>query len=423
MLVTGVLVARISPARKVAFEVLEAVAKGAYASDSLREKSRDLAPRDAGLAAQIVFGCLRYQAQLDYLIFLYSGRRADQLDLSVAIALRAAIFQVRYLERIPPHAAVNESVEAVKQRKRSAAGFANAVLRKVNHKPVDWPDLETALSCPAWLLERWTEHFGAEQARAIGEAALRQPFAYLRLAAGEEPPDGVVIEPTSVPGCFRILSETAPGLRLQDISSQAIVPLLDLRPGDRYLDLCAAPGNKTLQALETPLSLAVACDISFKRIREIPAVCPRVALDAGRPLPFRRQFDRIFIDAPCSGTGTLARNPEIKWRVQERDLGRLAEMQTRIVQEALKVLAPSGKLLYATCSLEREENEAIIREALKSRPDLACERQMWRLPGHEEGDGFLCSRSGLEIGLAGLGLLHARIGEFLKPKEQRMTCA
>ncbi len=177
-------------------------------------------------------------------------------------------------------------------------------------------------------------------------------------------------------------------MRLHDIGAQAIFPLLDLQPGHRYLDLCAAPGNKTLQALENPLSLAVACDISFRRAREIPDICRRLVLDASRPLPFDAAFDRILIDAPCSGTGTLARNPEIKWRLKPEDIQRHREKQVRIVSHAIPHLALEGKLLYATCSLEREENEEVVREILAQHPDLRCENEMWRLPGRDEGDGF-----------------------------------
>jgi 16S rRNA (cytosine967-C5)-methyltransferase len=177
-------------------------------------------------------------------------------------------------------------------------------------------------------------------------------------------------------------------MRLQDISSQAIVPLLELRGGMRYLDLCAAPGNKTLQALETPLLWAVACDISPRRLAEIPPACARVVLDATQPLPFGRSFDRILIDAPCSGTGTLGRNPEIKWRISEGEIRRFAEKQVQIARQAIRLLAPGGKLVYATCSLEREENEDVVKTVMASHPELNCERELWRLPGRDEGDGF-----------------------------------
>ncbi|MBV9300873.1 MAG: antitermination protein NusB [Acidobacteriaceae bacterium] len=386
-----VLPAHISPARRIAFEVLETVSKGAFASDALREHSSVLGVRDAGLASQIVFGCLRYQAQLDYLISLYSGREIGWLDNAVTIALRMAIFQLRYLDRIPAHAAVHESVEIVKGRKRSAAGFVNAILRRVNRSPVKWPRADIELSCPAWLLDRWAEHFGVKEARKIGEAALNEPPRYIRVPPGRGAPEAAVTS-TSVQGCFRLLGETPEGIRLHDIGSQSIVPLLNLQAGQTFLDLCAAPGNKTLQALETPLGLAIACDISPNRTFEIPDICPRVVLDATRELPFSRAFDRILVDAPCSGTGTVGRNPEIKWRVQAKDFKAFQERQTRILLQAIRHLAPGGKLVYSTCSLEAEENEDVVRAALESSPRLRCDNEIWRLPGREEGDGFYAAR-------------------------------
>jgi 16S rRNA (cytosine967-C5)-methyltransferase len=388
MHVTGVLMSKISPSRAIAFQVLRAVAEGAYASDLLRDRRRSLEARDAALASQIVFGCLRYQGQLDYLISLYSGKPNERLDLDVLVALRAAIFQLRYLERVPVHAAVHESVEYVKRSKRAATGFVNAVLRKANRDPVEWPNEATELSCPAWLLNQWCGHFGPEQTRGIARTALAEPTAYIRIRPGDHLPAGIEAEPTDVEGCWRLLSAPSPGMRLHDISSQAIVPLLNLQPGHTYLDLCSAPGNKTLQALETPLALALACDVSGRRLRDVPPVCPRIVLDGTRPLPFSRKFDRIFIDAPCSGTGTLARNPEIKWRLRAGDLAGFREKQMQMVAHALPHLAPGGKLLYATCSLELEENEEVVRGSLASDRDLRLERDMWRIPGREEGDGF-----------------------------------
>jgi 16S rRNA (cytosine967-C5)-methyltransferase len=370
---------------------LEAVVSGGYASDAARLATAALSTRDAGLARQIIFGCLRYQAQLDYLIARYSGRAPERLDSLVAIALRAGIFQMRYLERIPAHAAVHDSVEFVKQRKRAAAGLTNAVLRKVNRSPVSWPDAATELSCPDWLLARWSKHFSPELAHEIAAAGLAEPVPYIRVPAGEDLPANPEVEATSVPGAYRLRSPAPPGMRLHDISSQSIVPLLELEPGLRYLDLCAAPGNKTLQALETPLSLAVACDISPTRIRDVPPVCPRVVLDASEPLPFGILFDRIFIDAPCSGTGTLRRNPEIKWRVRERDLPRFADKQLQMARQAARLLAPAGKLVYATCSLEREENEDVVRILLEGEPSLRREREVWRIPGRDDGDGFFAA--------------------------------
>jgi 16S rRNA (cytosine967-C5)-methyltransferase len=388
MHVTGVLTRTISPARRTALAVLAAVAEGEYASDILRERSQQLSGRDAALARQIVFGCLRFQGQLDFLIAHYSGRPPDDLDTAVRLALRVAIYQLRYLTRVPPHAAVHEAVEFVKSNRRAAAAFTNAVLRKVDRRPVAWPNAATELSCPSWLLDRWSAHFGEQVARGIAAAALEEPAAFVRVAAGSPLPAGLALEPTEVAGAYRVSGDPPPGLRLHDISSQSILPLLDLRPDSRYLDLCAAPGNKTIQALEASPALAVACDISFKRLREMPAVAPRLVLDATAALPLSLRFDRIFIDAPCSGTGTLGRNPEIKWRLRAEELARFKERQLAILTQAATALEPAGNLLYATCSLEQEENEKVVEEFLRLHPSFGLIRELWRLPGREEGDGF-----------------------------------
>lgn len=322
----------VSPARTVAFRILQRVQAGEYASDLLRAESASLASRDAGLAEAIVFGCLRFQAQLDYLIVLYSGRAVAKLDDAVVIALRMGIFQLRYLERIPAHAAVAESVQLVKRaRKASAAGFVNAVMRKVNRDSVDWPDRATALSAPAWMLDRWIDHYGLERAADIAQAALSPPELTLNPSTG----------------------------RLQDPSSQSIVPLLEIEPGMTLLDLCSAPGNKTMQAIAAGARVT-ACDRSLARISEVRAEAVRVVLDAASSLPFSARFDRILIDAPCSGTGTLGRNPEIKWRIGPADLERFPPLQRAILRNGLERLKPGGRLVYSTCSLEREENEGVV---------------------------------------------------------------
>ncbi len=378
----------ISAARLVAFDTLLDVETGSYASDELRLRSATLSPRDAGLAAQIVFGCLRLQNQLDYLITLYSGRNPADLDPEVRIALRAAIFQMRYLERVPAHAAVHNSVEFVKKRQRAAAGFANAVLRKVNRDPVSWPDRAIAESCPEWLLRRWQYSFGEERTPGIARAALHEPIRYVRIPADSEVPVGLDVEATTVPGCYRVLTGRADALRFHDIGSQSIVPLLQLEEGQSYLDLCAAPGNKAGQALETPLGRVVLCDASFERLRQMTVPGARLLLDATEPLPFSRTFDRILVDAPCTGTGTLAGNPEIKWRIKPGDFARFHEKQTAILTSALRVLSPQGRLVYATCSLEHEENEDVVKEVLAADPSFRCEKEVYRIPGRDEGDGF-----------------------------------
>jgi len=350
-------ISHMSPAREIAFRILKRVYGGGYASDLLRRETARLDARDAALAGMLVFGCLRFQAQLDFLIEYFSSRTCSKLDPEVRIALRMAIYQLRYLQRIPPHAAVAESVELVKRaHKRSAGAFVNAILRKVTQAPVSWPDEATELSIPAWILERWTRHFGAEQARRIARMALTEPVTAINSLTG----------------------------RRQDPASGQIVPLLGLEPGMTLLDVCAAPGNKTAQALAEGVAV-VACDRYLARLAEVPTESIRVVADASFPLPFRTNFDRILVDAPCSGTGTLARNPEIKWRLRPSDLARFSILQRSILQRAFALLKPNGRLIYSTCSLETEENESVVA-------GLPVKQVRRWLPGIDSaGDGFFAA--------------------------------
>jgi 16S rRNA (cytosine967-C5)-methyltransferase len=234
------------------------------------------------------------------------------------------------------------------------------VLRKVDRNPVAWPDRATELAVPAWLLDGWEQQYGTAVAEGIARAALAEPEAYVNPDTG----------------------------RQQDIGAQSIVPLLAIEPGMRVLDLCAAPGNKTAQILRLTGGAAggrvVACDRYLGRLADVPESAARVVLDAVQPLPFDRPFDRILVDAPCSGTGTLARNPEIKWRLTPADLAAFPGRQRKLLKNALSCLAPGGKLVYSTCSLERQENEEVVE-------GLPVEATRLRIPGRDPGDGFFAA--------------------------------
>ncbi|MBS1823893.1 MAG: hypothetical protein JST93_01110 [Acidobacteria bacterium] len=340
-----------TPARSVAFDVLLRVEKGAWASDLLRAASEPLDPRDASLAHQIVFGVLRRQLPLDSWIAARTNGR--KLDIEVRVALRMGLFQLRFLDRVPAYAVVSDSVNLVKRaRKTSAAGLVNAVLK--NKTPL--PDASAADSIPPWIFSRWVEHFGVEAAQHIALHAQSEPES--------------TIEPTTG--------------RMQDIGAQWVITLLELEPGLRFLDTCAAPGNKTAQAIALGAEV-IACDRHLHRLaamRDLP--CSLVQIDAQQPLPFRRKFDRVLVDAPCSGTGTLARNPEIRYRLRPEDFADLHSRQVRILKNAIDSVAPGGILVYSTCSLEPEENEHVVREALGHTPD----ETHYRLPGVQPGDGF-----------------------------------
>jgi len=370
-----------APARQAAFGALLAIDRGAWSAEALAAKSAHLDSRDAGLASDIVFGTLRRCGELDALIGKYSKRGVDKLDPAVRVALEMALYQIRFLNRVPGHAAVNDSVELARRAgKASAAAFVNAILRRAIREPLEVPE---TLSTPAWLLERWTAQYGAAAALAIAHASLSPPERFIRVGSALPPPGA---EPTDVPGCFKLPAGDSAGYRFQDIGSQAVVPLLRLGPGQTFLDLCASPGNKTAQALEIPVK-AIACDLHLSRARLLlPLGIPIVTLDAMKPLPFAACFDRILVDAPCSGTGTLARNPEIKWRLKPADIEDLQSRQIAILRNALDKLAPGGLLVYSTCSLEREENQDVVATS-----GATVVETMDRVPGRDPGDGFFAA--------------------------------
>lgn len=372
---------KLAPARQAAFGALLAVERGAWSAEALGAKSAHLDSRDAGLASDIVFGTLRRQGEIDYVIAKCANRAVGQLDPVVRIAIEMALYQLRYLDRIPAHAAVNDSVElAHRAGKSSAAPFVNAVLRRAIREN---PAVAETESTPAWLRERWQKAYGRETAETIARASLAIPERFIRVG-NAAPPEGALT--TAVPGCWLLPSGDPGPFRFQDIGSQAVVPLLDLQPGQTFLDVCAAPGNKTAQALETPLR-AVACDLHLSRARMLPVTGADIAvINAAEPLPFSRRFDRILVDAPCSGTGTLSRNPEIKWRLQAADIADLRRRQLAILSNSLKQLAPDGLLVYSTCSLEPEENRDVVAAS-----GATVVRIMQRIPGRDPGDGFFAA--------------------------------
>ncbi len=399
----------VSPVRNAAFHVLRRVETArAFAVDLLQgpEVSR-LKELDRKLATEIVMGVLRWRGELDFQIEQLSGKPLKYFDSEVVMVLRMGIYQIRLLEKIPKRAVVNESVELTKAaRKRSAAGLVNAVLRKcqpARRRPAAKGLEETdpqfldavRRSFPAWLLERWESNFGKDSASSLAWASIAVPRPTLRVAAGERERIQRELANEGIPTDLGRYADSALYVSsgnvlasrpvsqgravIQDEASQLVAQLLSPRAGERVLDLCAAPGIKTGQlAAMLGAGSLVACDLSAPRLRTmtnlIGGKTPSevrlflLRLDASAELPFGCTFDRILVDAPCSGTGTLARNPEIKWRLQEKDLARLAELQQKILRNALEALAPGGRLVYATCSLELEENEKVVERVMAGSP-------------------------------------------------------
>jgi len=378
----------------------------AHADELLHSARLDgLGERDRRFVTALVMGCLRYRGALDHLVARRLSRPLQNVDPEVRTVLRIGAYQLRFMNGVPPHAAVSEAVELVNfARKGSAGGLVNAVLR---HLPAAPSPTKTARLChPEWLARRWEAALGKARCNALLDANLQPPATYFRIPAPTVPANvlhalqeaGMEVAETSVPRGYALRTGSATrmrklvgtAVRFQDLNSQRIGMLLNSHPGSVVLDLCAAPGGKArLLAETTPV---VASDRNLRRLqtmKSLGATAIRLlALDAERPLPFSRSFDRILVDAPCSGTGTLARNPEITWRLRPADLVDLQRRQVRILGNAMEALAPGGALIYATCSLESEENQDVVEAAIGSRPGWQAERVLSTVPGRDPGDGF-----------------------------------
>ena len=396
-----------SAARRTAFDVLLRVERDAAFADELLHSARldALEERERAFVTTLVMGCLRRRGELDHAVSGRLRKPLPSVDLEVLVALRLGTYQLRYMRSVPDHAAVSEAVELVKGAgKRSAAGLANAVLRRLPPPPP--PDQAARLSHPDWLVRRWRSSLGRQDCETLLGANLRQPSAYFRIpppASSETVlpllgQAGLVAEPTTLPRVFRLASGRAAAatrasqgaIAFLDINSQRVAESLEVLPGCRVLDVCAAPGGKARILAEC--GPVVAGDRSFHRLRAMRRLgCHGIRLlqmDAERAFPLTARFDRILVDAPCSGTGTLARNPEIKWRLRAADLDDLQARQICILRNASDALAPGGLLVYSTCSLEPEENEHVVRTALQNRPGWKARRVLATLPGKDPGDGF-----------------------------------
>jgi 16S rRNA (cytosine967-C5)-methyltransferase len=396
----------VSPARSAAFRILRRVEEeDAYASVLLAaDDAPSMRAEDRALCYELVMGCLRWQLRLDKLIEHYAGRSAESLDAPVRRALRLGLYQLRFLTRIPASAVVNESVKlAYSSRVRSAAGFINAVLRRSLREPDFEPatnitdplariSIET--SHPVWLIERWANALGLDEARAFALSNNEAPPVAFRLAGNQlaeaEVLDklrsaGATLTPSLIaPDAWRVegagacLRELAGRglIYIQDEASQLVAHVLDARAGERVLDVCAAPGSKTTHiASRAPgIELLVAGDLHAHRLRIVREACGRSAnnnvrfgvYDATACLPFAAEtFDRVLVDAPCTGTGTLRRNPEIRWRISPSDVAELAARQKLILKNAARLVRTGGRLVYSTCSVETEENEIIASAFLR----------------------------------------------------------
>ncbi len=370
-----------------------------------------LSQRDIALATELVYGTLRWQRYLDWILGPHSRRRLESLDARVRVLLRMAAYQIAFLERVPSFAAVSDAV-ALAPRTPGVTAFVNAVLRSFARRGVREREpapprdpleaLATRCSFPTWIAERWVLRFGRPDAEALMGAMNERPPLTLRantlrisrdaLAArltAEEglawrptqwAPEGLVVGPGGAPASWGAFADGS--FVVQDEASMLVARLLEPRPGETIADVCAAPGTKTthLAELMQNRGRVLAFDPQPGRLERVREAAARLGITIVEPvegtvevlaLRFRAACDGVLVDAPCSNLGVLRRNPDAKWRRQPADLATNAERQGRILDAAATLVKPGGRLVYATCSLEPEENDEVVKTFLAARPDFA----------------------------------------------------
>ena len=363
--------------------------------------------RDQGLLRELVMGSLRWLRRLDHVIESASNRSLRQIEAPLHAPLRVAAYQLLFLDRVPAHAAVHEAVEQAHQlTHRGGASFVNGVLRTIARAPrlEEWPVSEAdpvrrlgiEKSHPDFLVARWLERFGRRRAIALLDANNRAKPLHLlafrdrggrELLAEQLIDEGLEVEPASLSPLGLIVRRGNPfaaaafqrgDCYVQDEASQAAALIPPPRAGETVLDAAAAPGGKSFSLLAAEPRVRIAMsDVALSRanvlrtnLRRLRRRLPLAVADAGAP-PFARQFDRVVLDLPCTGTGTLRRHPEIKWRISEEEIGRLSRQALRLLAGAAELVAPGGLLVAITCSLEKEENEEVIARFRETQPALS----------------------------------------------------
>ena len=386
----------ISPARNLAFSLIERIeARRLNSDDAVNDPEMErLDVRDRRLAAEIIYGVLRLRAALDWMLAERSSRAWKEIAPKAKVILRMSLYQLWMLDRVPDHALVNDAVELAKRELGvGVSRYVNGILRGFTRQRM-WDEkgrLNNApehaqVSLPTWLWTRWKKRFGHAAAKEYALSLLSPPLAAFRVGAGFRSADtGTLKKSDIVPGAFFVLDgdngdRRPPGAYFQDEASQ-LIPWLagTLKPGSRVWDACAAPGGKSavFASMDCEGMFLVSSDGSPSRaerlrrvLRESAAAPPVLAADARVTPPFRSAFDLVCADVPCSGLGTLRRNPEIKWRVRPEDFKGLCETQRRILASVSTAVRPGGQLLYSTCSTEPEENEHIIESFLETHTDF-----------------------------------------------------
>ena len=404
----------------MAVEILNSVEEeGAYAEpllDTFLSSHPQTKLPDRRLTTEIVYGTLRMRGILDWVIEHFYRGKLNAMDVCLKNILRTALYQLLFTERIPDFAIVNEAVEIAKKMRRRGSGLVNAILRNFIRKKdqIPYPEMKkdpahfisVAHSHPLWMVEKWIKMFGIEETAALCRANNQVPPVTVRVntltttrekTKGELSqhgfeaketnlsPDGLIISNPPMP--VRETDFYATGrIQFQDEASQLIAHLVSPNAGENILDICAGMGGKTthLAAVMGNCGRILALDISEKKIEALRKNASRLdvaIVDAqvgdAREKPgkvFAESFDRILIDAPCTGLGTLRRNPEIKWRIRPEDVQKCSILQKAILENAAACLKKGGYLVYSTCTITEEENEAVIKDFTCRHPDFVCNR-------------------------------------------------
>jgi 16S rRNA (cytosine967-C5)-methyltransferase len=413
--------------REIAVRILQERERGQDFVESIAEKelaSANLSPQDRGLAIELAYGCVRNTRALDFLIDRKTQGRQQKAALQ--ILLRLGLYQLFFLERIPEHAAVHETVELAKQLGFGPqAGFINAVLRGYVRERAETEkllmDLESsqpavAYSHPDWLSQRWEKRWGLEEARALLKLNNTPPPTFARantlrgtvdeltrawqtegvdFKARQFDWSPLVFELCNHPPLASLPSFQKGLFYIQDPSTLLAAKELGARPGESILDMCAAPGGKTtyIAQLTSNQSTIVAEDAQPARLKMVQENAIRLGarIEIGPAAP-ERKFDRILIDAPCSNTGVLRRRVDLRWRIKETEITRLAAAQLNLLTKAAARLKPTGTILYSTCSLEPEENQSVIHKFLSAQADLHLDHERELLPVPNGVDGAYIAR-------------------------------
>lgn len=421
--------------RSTAVRLLVEVENGSRL-DGLLDTDPFVDARDRRFLHQLSAGAIKWRDRLDWIINSFSKRPVKSLTPEIRQVLRLGTYQLLWLDRVPERAAVHSSVELAKYFEHSGTGgFVNAILRRViaEGRNIAYPDVvknpvahyATMYSHPRWLVSRWLDRWGAAATEALLQANNEVPHVYVTLAdstADHPLPDSFgTVEVEDRPGVFRVTHPEGlfddpaflAGWFVQDINAGLATRLLAAKPGDQVLDVCAAPGGKSMQlAAAVGSGRVTGTDISQQRVQRMRENMLRlqrqqiavVVEDGERPAAMG-PFDRVLADVPCSGTGVLGRHPEARWQKDAEDLRRHSDRQLRILESAFARLRPGGILVYSTCSLEEEENDTVVDAFLARRPDASLEpasvhfpgtawagRSVQTLPGRDPGDGAYAAR-------------------------------